>query len=441
MDGIIINLILVAFFIVLTAFFVGAEFSILKVRMSRIDQLIDEGNKKAVLAKKVTQNLDYYLSACQLGITITALVLGALGEPTVEKILHPVFEQFNVPEAITTVLSYAIALSIITFLHVVIGELAPKTLAIQYAEKMTLILAPSLYWFGKIMYPFIWLLNGSANLLLRMFGVKPSMHDQAHSSEELQIIMNQSYKSGEINKTELSYLENIFAFDDRMIRDIMVPRTNMVTLDKEMKRADMLMVLDENDYTRYPITENGQKDHIVGFINTKEMLTNIAAGRDGTMADFIHDIPRFHDSTPIKDLMLKMQQSHVHMALVTDEYGGTAGVVTMEDILEEIVGEIRDEYDEDEKSDIQKLSDTEYIINGRVLLTEIEDRFNMTFSNTEGNYTVGGWMQVQSKESLKKGTILKQGLYQWMVMEMENYQVNWLKLSISKSENKSSTDK
>jgi CBS domain containing-hemolysin-like protein len=251
LDGIIIiNLILVAIFILLTAFFVGAEFSILKVRMSRIDQLIDEGNKKAVLAKKVTQNLDYYLSACQLGITITALVLGALGEPTVEKILHPLFEQFNVPEALTTLLSYAIALSIITFLHVVIGELAPKTLAIQYAEKMTLLLAPSLYWFGKVMYPFIWLLNGSANLLLRMFGVKPSMHDQAHSSEELRMIMNQSYKSGEINQTELSYLENILAFDDRMIRDIMVPRTNMVTLDMDMKRAEMLSILDENDYTR-----------------------------------------------------------------------------------------------------------------------------------------------------------------------------------------------
>lgn len=164
MDGIIaLNLFLVAVFIGLTAFFVGAEFAILKVRMSRIDQLISEGNKKAVLAKKVAHNLDYYLSACQLGITITALVLGALGEPTVEKMLHPLFERMEVPAALSTVLSYGIALAIITFLHVVIGELAPKTLAIQFAERMTLLLAPPLYWFGKIMNPFIYALNGACS--------------------------------------------------------------------------------------------------------------------------------------------------------------------------------------------------------------------------------------------------------------------------------------
>ncbi|WP_080846118.1 hemolysin family protein [Cytobacillus gottheilii] len=342
MDGLIgLNLFLVAVFIGLTAFFVGAEFAILKVRMSRIDQLIAEGNKKAVLAKKVAHELDYYLSACQLGITITALVLGALGEPTVERILHPVFERFDVPQSLATFLSYAIALAIVTFLHVVLGELAPKTLAIQYAERMTLLLAPGLYWFGKITNPFIKALNGSATWLLRMFGVKPAGHETIHSEEELKLIVNQSYESGEINHTELAYLKNIFAFDQRSLKDIMIPKEQVVMLQKDMEFAEIIKVLELHDYTRYPVQAN---EKVIGFVNTKEMMTSIAAGREGKIKDLIHDIPRFPETSSLKEVLLKMQQNHVHMALVISGKGETTGLVTMEDILEEIVGEIKDEY-------------------------------------------------------------------------------------------------
>ncbi|ACX63066.1 hemolysin family protein [Paenibacillus sp. FSL H8-0457] len=346
MDGIIaLNLFLVAVFIGLTAFFVGAEFAILKVRLSRIDQLIAEGNKRAVTARKVAHELDYYLSACQLGITITALVLGALGEPTVERMLHPLFERFDVPAAVATVLSYAIALGIITFLHVVIGELAPKTLAIQFAEKMTLLLASPLYWFGKIMYPFIYALNGASRLLLRVFGVKPAGHETVHSEEELKWIVDQSYESGEINQTEMGYLTNIFAFDERTLREIMVPRDRIVTVERGWPLANILEVLGEYDYTRYPVTESGRAEDFIGFIHTKEMLTGIAAGRNCSVNDFIHDMPRFPESSSIKDVLIKMQQIRVHMAVVTDESGVAIGLVTMEDILEEIVGDIRDESD------------------------------------------------------------------------------------------------
>lgn len=344
MDGIIaLNLFLVVVFIGLTAFFVGAEFAILKVRMTRIDQLIADGNKKAVTAKKVAQDLDYYLSACQLGITITALVLGALGEPTVERMLHPLFERLQVPDALSTVLSYFIALSIITFLHVVIGELAPKTLAIQFAEKMSLMLAPPLYWFGKIMNPFIYALNGAAQLLLRLFGVKPAGHESVHSEEELKWIVDQSYESGEINRTELAYLKNIFAFDGRTLKEIMIPRAQIVTLEQDMPIAELIDVIDQYDYTRYPVTEAGQSDRYIGFINTKEMLTGIAAGRDHEIKQMIHDMPQYLETSSIKDVLIKMQQTRMHMAAVTDAKGTTIGLVTMEDILEEIVGDIRDE--------------------------------------------------------------------------------------------------
>ncbi|MBU5354750.1 hemolysin family protein [Paenibacillus silvae] len=346
MDGIIaLNLFLVVVFIGLTAFFVGAEFAILKVRMSRIDQLIAEGNKKAVVAKKVAQHLDYYLSACQLGITITALVLGALGEPTVEKMLHPLFESLEVPAALSTVLSYGIALAVITFLHVVIGELAPKTLAIQFAERMTLMLAPPLYWFGKIMNPFIYALNGAARLLLGMFGIKPAGHDTVHSEEELKLIMAQSYESGEINQTELDYLKNIFAFDERLLQEIMIPRNKIVTLNKDMPLDQIIEVLNQHEYTRYPVIAHGETNHFVGFINTKQTLTSVAAGREFSMNTFIHPMPSFSERTPIKDVLVQMQQSRVHIASVRNEAGDTIGMVTMEDILEEIVGDIKDEYE------------------------------------------------------------------------------------------------
>lgn len=345
MDGTIaLNLFLVAVFIGLTAFFVGAEFAILKVRMSRLDQLIADGNKKAVMAKKVAHNLDYYLSACQLGITITALVLGALGEPTVEKLLHPIFDHFNVPDAAATVLSYTIALALITFLHVVLGELAPKTLAIQFAEKMTLMLAPWLYRFGRLTAPFIRILNGSATLLLRLFGVKPAGHESVHSEEELKWLVEQSYESGEINKTEQQYLNNIFAFDDRTLREIMIPSEKIIKISKELPQEELIQKLSEHEYTRYPVT-NGNPDLFIGFIHSKEVLTAIAAGRDGRIEGFIHKIPQFTESATLREVMLSMQANRVHIASVSDASGRTIGLVTMEDILEEIVGDIRDEAD------------------------------------------------------------------------------------------------
>ncbi|MEW4370742.1 hemolysin family protein [Paenibacillus kandeliae] len=347
MDGTIgLNLFLVAVFIGLTAFFVGAEFAILKVRMSRLDQLIADGNKKAVMAKKVATDLDYYLSACQLGITITALVLGALGEPTVERMLHPVFERFAVPEAVSTVLSYGIALAVITFLHVVIGELAPKTLAIQFAEKMTLLLAPSLYRFGRLMAPVIRLLNGSATLLLRVFGVKPAGHDTVHSEEELKWLVEQSFESGEINQTEQTYLQNIFAFDDRTLSEIMIPAERMITIAEQLPQADLVARLSQYEYTRYPVTSAADDSKLIGFIHSKEVLTAIAAGRSGALSGFLHKLPTFVETASLREVLLSMQQHRVHMAAISGVDGRIVGLVTMEDILEEIVGDIRDEADD-----------------------------------------------------------------------------------------------
>ncbi|MDU5947884.1 MAG: hemolysin family protein, partial [Paenibacillus macerans] len=221
-----LNSFLVALLILATAFFVAAEFAIVRLRSSRVDQMVLEGRKNALAVQRVTSNLDGYLSACQLGITITALGLGWLGEPTVEKILHPVFDRYGLPAEVSSILSFGIAFASITFLHVVLGELAPKTVAIQKAETVSLLTAKPLIYFYKAMYPFIWALNGSANRLVRIFGIKPAKeHEEAHSEEELRIILTESYKSGMINQAEYGYVNKIFAFDERLAREIMVPRT------------------------------------------------------------------------------------------------------------------------------------------------------------------------------------------------------------------------
>ncbi|MBX0314396.1 hemolysin family protein [Planococcus glaciei] len=416
------NLALLVLLIALTAFFVGAEFAVVKVRMSRIEQLIEEGNKKAVLVKKVVSDLDYYLSACQLGITVTALGLGWLGEPTVERLLHPLFELLGIPDSVSLIISFVLAFSLVTFLHVVVGEMAPKSLALQFAERMTLLLAPPLYWFGKIMAPFIFLLNGSARVFLRVFGVQPIKDEQAHSEEELKIIMAQSFQSGEINQTELSYMQNIFAFDERSAKDVMVPRTQIIAFPQDLSSEELLTELREHRYTRYPIANDGDKDDLIGFINAKEILTHYAVNGEVNMAEFIHELPYFHETTPLQTALMKMQKDRTHIALVIDEYGGTSGIITMEDILEEIVGEIRDEFDDEEEAEIIKESENRYLIAGRVLLKDLEERFNMEFEDSDDIDTIAGWIQHQLIEA-ETGDIVEKEGYRWSIIDMENHHI------------------
>lgn len=253
--------------IALTGFFVATEFAIVKIRSTRIDQLVAEGRRGSLAAKEVTTHLDEYLSACQLGITVTAMGLGWLGEPTVERLLHPLFVKWDLNDSISHLLSFGIAFVAMTYLHVVVGELAPKTVAIQKAETITLLFARPIIWFYKLMYPFIWLLNGSARVLVGVFGMKPaSEHEVAHSEEELRLLLSESYQSGEINQNELKYVNNIFEFDERIAKEIMVPRTEIVSLSIHDSFEEMVETIRKENYTRYPIV-NGDKDDILGMIN------------------------------------------------------------------------------------------------------------------------------------------------------------------------------
>ena len=418
--------------------FVGSEFAFVKARMSRIESLIDDGNKKAERVKNMMINLDYYLSACQLGITVTALGLGWIGESTFASVITPVLDLMNIPSHLILPITIAASFVIVTFLHVVVGELAPKTVAIQYAEKMALLFSGPLYFFGLIMKPFIWLMNGTARALVRLIGIKEMATEQAHSEEELKIIMTQSYQSGEINQTELAYMQNIFSFDERMAKDIMVPRTQMITLQQPVTIDDVLEVVKEHSYTRYPVTDSsGDKDQIVGFINVREFLTNHISKEISETNEFIHELPVITEVSRISDALVKMQRERVHIALIIDEYGGTAGMITMEDILEEIVGEIRDEFDEDEEPDIVKVEDDIYHISGRVLLDTLEEEFGIEFEESEDIDTIGGWLQ-SIDPNIQENSYVNTKNDKWIVLDVENHTIN--KVSYLRNYNRIETD-
>lgn len=387
----VLNLVLVVILIALTAFFVAVEFAIVRVRGSRVDQLIAEGRKNALAVKTVTTHLDGYLSACQLGITITALGLGWLGEPTVEKILHPLFHSLHVPDTLSSALSFIIAFVVITYLHVVVGELAPKTMAIRKSEEIALLTAKPLILFTKIMRPFIWALNGSANQLVRLFGIKPaSEHEEAHSEEELQIIINESFESGKINQSEYGYVSRIFAFDNLLAKEIMVPRTDMVCLYTDKSRQENLEIIKEQQYTRFPVVE-GSKDNVIGIINTKQFFLAHESNPNLDIASILQPVMAVSEVIPVNELLKKMQQEGTHIAILIDEYGGTAGLVTIEDILEEIVGEIRDEFDKEEEEPVVQLSDTHVIAQGTVTVNQINELL-LTDLSTEEVDTIGGWL-------------------------------------------------
>ncbi|PID21001.1 hypothetical protein CSV61_11795 [Sporosarcina sp. P3] len=413
--------------IAITAFFVACEFAIVKVRSSRLDQLIDEGNQRAVLSKKIADNLDEYLSACQLGITISALGLGMLGEPTVRMMLAPIFDMFMLDANVETILSFTIALAIVTYLHVVVGELAPKTIALHKAEELSLSLAVPLNLFYRLMYPVIKGMNGSARLVTRLLGFKSiSELEVGHTEEELRIILSDSLRSGEINQAEYKYVNRIFEFDDRVAKEIMLPRTEMMTVEKDMTLSEVFELLGVEQFTRYPIID-GDKDHVIGLINMKHLLTAYIkdpSNGSKSVVNYMQPIIRVIETIPIGDLLLKIQRERIHMAVLLDEYGGTSGLVTIEDILEEIVGEIRDEFDMDELPELQVVGTDHYILDAKMLIENVNHALNIEILEEDID-TIGGWFMDQRFEAIQGEKIIEQG-YEFTVKEVDGNHILYL---------------
>lgn len=394
-----VDLVLIFALVFLNGFFVAAEFAMVKARGSRIDSLVQEGHKKAKVASHLMDHLDAYLSACQLGITLTSLGLGWIGEPAIARMLAPLFETMSLNENLVHPISFIIGFSLITMLHVVLGQLAPKSVAIRKAEMVTLWTATPLIYFRKAMSPFIWVLNGLAGMLLKPFGIDNSeVSSSAHTEEEIRILVKESHKSGLIDKTELTLMDNIFDFAETNAREIMIPRTEMSCLYGNLSFEENKTIALREMHTRYPVCEK-DKDNIIGFVHIKDLL-KVPDNSILDIRDLMRPMTTVPESMPISTLLKLMQKRKSQIAILIDEYGGTSGLVTLEDIMEEIVGEIQDEFDE-ERPDVEQRDDSTYSINGMMLIEEVNSFFGLDIS-TDDYDTIGGWIYSQIENPPKK---------------------------------------
>ncbi|WP_338463355.1 hemolysin family protein [Brevibacillus borstelensis] len=417
--GNVFNLFLIVILVLLNGFFVATEFAVVKVRESRITQLVAEGNKRAGNVEQVLDNLDAYLSACQLGITLASLGLGWLGEPAIAHLLHPVFHYFGMNEALVGSISFIIAFSIITFLHIVLGELAPKSLAIQRTEWVALHVSRPIQLFHKVMYPFIAFLNWSAAKILSLAGITMEPHQEAHTEEEIRILVSESHRSGLIDQTELMLVDNIFDFSETMAREIMVPRTDMVVLNLDDSLEENIKLVQHGRFTRYPVVD-GDKDHVVGSLHIKDLLTSLLEGKSNSLESIMRPILTVPETISISRLLTMLQKQRVQLAIIIDEYGGTAGLVTLEDIMEEIVGDIQDEFD-DERPEVEK-KDGQLSFDGRMLLEEVNDYLDLDLDDTEVD-TLAGWIYMQIDHPPRVGDTVRHTGYEFVVGEVDHYRI------------------
>ncbi|WP_313972612.1 hemolysin family protein [uncultured Selenomonas sp.] len=415
--------ILVVFLLVFgNAFFVAAEFSIVKMRSSRLDVLIAEGNRRASYAKKLADRLDVALSVTQLGITIVSLGLGWLGEPVVASLLRPAFSWFGVPESAVETVSFAIAFFLITSLHIVGGELIPKNVAIRKVESVALTVALPLLVFQRIMYPFVWLLNHVANWAEERMGfsVVTKEEDVAHTEEEIRVLMEESHRQGFIDKTELEFVDNVFDFADLSVREIMIPRTDMVCLDLEDSLEESIETAMEERLTRYPICDGG-KDNVIGFLHIKDFLQTLYKKEAPDLRKLARHALVVPEAMAVSRLLQTMQQERSQLAIVVDEYGGTAGMVTIEDVIEEIVGDIQDEFDTDRPL-VEKKGACLYSVDAKMLLEELEDILEVAIDEEEID-SVGGWLSAHVDNPPRIGQKAAFGDAQFFVEETEGVRI------------------
>ena len=414
------------FLVFLNGFFVVSEFAIVKVRATRIEELVRSGSGLARRAQSVIQKMDGYLSAAQLGITIASLGLGWIGEPAFAALFEPIFHYLgNFGVALTHTLAVSCAFLMITFLHIVLGELAPKSMAIRRPEKVLLWVSGPLSWFYKILYPVTWVLNGTANVFLRLLGVAPlSETDRAHSEEELRLILADSQEKGVLDRDERRLLERVLDFGDRSVRQVMVPSIEVAFLNMQKSVEENLNKARENKHTRYPLCD-GSLDKVVGIIHVKDLFwKHRQMGQKFTLEAVKRPVRFVPGSKYIKSLLTEFRQARSHLAVVVNEHGATIGIVTLEDILEELVGEIQDEFDvEVPPPMIQKILERQYMIHGRSLLKDVEQELSVLLDDTANDTIAGHVMMLLGRTAQVGDEVLVAERYQVRVVGMKGLQI------------------
>lgn len=373
-------------------FFVAAEFAIVKVRASQLEIRVKEGNRIAILSKHIVSHLDGYLAATQLGITLASLGLGWIGEPVVSKIIINTMDLMGLainPELAHTI-ALPVAFGIITILHIIFGELAPKSLAIQRSERTTMIIAYPLQFFFILFKPVIWMLNTLANFILKMIGISAVRGADVHSSEELKYLVQQGQESGEIDPAEYKIIKNAFDFSEQTTKQIMVPRTQVFALDLNDYNESIINKVIDESYSRIPCYEDSL-DNTIGVVYLKDILLATRKNEPLNIRSIMRAIHIVPDTKHIGQLLNEFQVKHQQMALVVNEYGGTEGIITMEDILEELVGEIQDEFD-NEIPFVEQVGEKTYNVMASASLDDINELLPHPLEKDEQYETLAGYL-------------------------------------------------
>lgn len=435
MDSDIVRLLLALFLVLLNGFFVAAEFSIVKVRYSQIQIKAAEGDSMAKQAEHIIKHLDEYLSATQLGITLASLALGWVGESAMHHVIDNLFHSLsiNFSESTVTTISVVISFLIITVMHIVFGELIPKSIAIRKAESTTMATAVPLRVFYTVFKPFIWLMNLMSNGVLRLMKIHPASEQEIHSTEELQLLVKQSADSGEIEEENYEIIKNAFDFTDHSAKQIMVPRQNITSIDFADDLNEIINKIMESGYSRIPVYENSI-DNIIGVFYTKEIIREFVKRKGILSHEDLRELMRESffvvGSKKISDLLKIFQQKKQHLAIVIDEFGGTEGIITLEDILEELVGEIQDEEDDEEKL-VDKVGENIFWVKATQPLDEINESLpkKLTVSEESEYNTLAGFILHALEDIPEENQEFDLENYHFKILKMNNKSVEMVELT------------
>lgn len=413
----------VAILVLLNAFFVAAEFALVKVRETRLDVLASQGRFGAKMGLHLLRHINAYLSAAQLGITMTSLGLGWVGEPVMAHLLQPLFELTGATSPkVVKVFSVATGFSLITFLHIVVGEQAPKVLAIQNPEPVTLLVAWPMRVFHFLMYPAIWVLNVASLGLLQLLGLNPvNEHDAAHTADELRTLLSQSSKTKQLTPVAGSLLLNALELRRRKARQVMLHRTRIVSLSTRLSLRENLSIARQSGHSRFPLCD-GSIDHVIGIIHLRDLMWLVQdKGQEANLNSIKRDVLFVPETMPLERLLNTFLTRRIHLAILVDEYGTIVGMVTLENILEEIVGDIQDEFDQ-EALMCQKISENEFLINGDLPLHDLEEWLGLHLSS-EDVTTVGGYLVKELGHFPQIGESLRSGDFEFTVLRTTGRQI------------------
>ena len=375
--GIIISNWLIVFVLLLVnGFFVSAEFAIVRARRTKIEQLTKDGNVDAKLALKALEDMNFFIAAVQVGVTIASIGIGWFGSPTIEMMMKPLLDDFPQAHAYLAPITAVVAFLVVTFLHVVIGEQVPKCIALQYPEKIAMYVARPMNLFMAVSKPFVWILNVACNSILKMFRIPVNSARVVHTIEDLDLLVDTSYDEGVLNETEKDMIHNVFKFSDLTAREVMIPRTDMICVPIDMSFEELNKVATENQYKRYTVYE-GDIDHITGLIHVKDLYSLAIKDEVSPIEKIQRKVMLVPETITMDNLVREFKKNKSQMAVVVDEFGGTSGIITLEDVLEEIFGDVQDEFDEEAEFDIKEIRPNLYLANGMMRLDELANYFDL----------------------------------------------------------------